>query len=67
MLGANPSPHVGKADKILAEIGTEIRDKDTFRINDVGVFLVNRTRQYLIPISAEKALIEQDAPFAVHV
>lgn len=38
MLGANPSPHVGKADKILAEIGTEIRDKDTFRINDVGVF-----------------------------
>ncbi len=38
MLGANPSPSVGKADKILAEIGMEIRGKDTFHINDVGVF-----------------------------
>lgn len=38
MLGANPSPHIGKADKILAEIGKEIRGEDTFRINDVGVF-----------------------------
>ena len=38
MLGANPSPSVGKADKILAEIGREIRGEDTFHINDVGVF-----------------------------
>lgn len=38
MLGANPSPRIGKADKILAEIGKEIRGEDTFRINDVGVF-----------------------------
>ena len=38
MLGANPSPQVGKADKILAEIGKEIRGEDTFHINDVGVF-----------------------------
>lgn len=38
MLGANPSPSVGKADKILAEIGKEIRGEDTFHINDVGVF-----------------------------
>ena len=38
MLGANPSPQVGKADKILAEIGQEIRGKDTFHINDVGIF-----------------------------
>lgn len=38
MLGANPSPSVGKADKILAEIGREIRSEDTFHINDVGVF-----------------------------
>jgi len=38
MLGANPSPSIGKADKVLAEIGREIRGKDTFHINDVGVF-----------------------------
>jgi len=38
MLGANPSPRVGKADEILAEIGREIRGKDTFHINDVAVF-----------------------------
>jgi cholesterol oxidase len=38
MLGANPSPQVGKADRILAEIGKEIRGQDTFHINDVGVF-----------------------------
>jgi len=38
MLGANPSPQVGKADKILAEIGQEIRGEDTFHINDVAVF-----------------------------
>jgi len=38
MLGANPSPRVGKADEILAEIGREIRGEDTFHINDVGVF-----------------------------
>jgi cholesterol oxidase len=38
MLGANPSPSVGKADEILAEIGREIRGEDTFHINDVGVF-----------------------------
>jgi cholesterol oxidase len=38
MLGANPSPSVGKADKMLAEIGKEIRGEDTFHINDVGVF-----------------------------
>ena len=38
MLGPNPSPQVGKADEILAEIGKEIRGEDTFHINDVGVF-----------------------------
>jgi cholesterol oxidase len=38
MLGANPSPSIGRADKILAEIGKEIRGEDTFHINDVGVF-----------------------------
>jgi cholesterol oxidase len=38
MLGANPSPTVGKADEILAEIGREIRGEDTFHLNDVGVF-----------------------------
>ena len=38
MLGAIPTPRVGKADRILAEIGNEIRGKDTFHINEVGVF-----------------------------
>ena len=38
MLGVNPSPRVGKADEILAEIGREIRGEDTFHINEVGVF-----------------------------
>ena len=38
ILGPNPSPQVGKADEILAEIGKEIRGQDTFHINDVGVF-----------------------------
>lgn len=38
MLGATPCPSVGKADKILAEIGREIRGQDSFHINDVGVF-----------------------------
>jgi cholesterol oxidase len=38
MLGVNPSPRVGKADEILAEVGREIRGEDTFHINDVGVF-----------------------------
>ncbi len=38
MLGATPSPSVGRADEILREIGQEIRGEDTFHINDVGVF-----------------------------
>jgi len=38
MLGANPSPQVGKADKLLQEVGKEIRGKDTFHKNDVGIF-----------------------------
>jgi cholesterol oxidase len=38
MLGATPCPSVGEADKILAEIGREIRGEDTLHINDVGVF-----------------------------
>jgi len=38
MLGANPSPTVGRADRILREIGREIRGEDTFHVNDVGVF-----------------------------
>jgi cholesterol oxidase len=38
MLGAALCPSVGKADEILAEIGKEIRGKDTFHINEVGVF-----------------------------
>ncbi len=38
MLGANPSPQVGVADRILREVGKEIRGVDTFHKNDVGIF-----------------------------
>ncbi|MBU0990966.1 MAG: GMC family oxidoreductase N-terminal domain-containing protein [Proteobacteria bacterium] len=38
MLGANPSPQVGIADKYLQEVGRELRQKDTFHKNDVGIF-----------------------------
>lgn len=38
MLGANPSPQVGIADKCLQEVGKELRGKDTFHKNDVGIY-----------------------------
>ena len=38
MLGANPSPQIGKADKCLREVGKELRGEDTFHINDVGIY-----------------------------
>jgi cholesterol oxidase len=38
MLGANPSPQVGIADKCLREVGIELRGEDTFHRNDVGIF-----------------------------
>ena len=38
MLGANPSPQIGKADKCLREVGRDIRGEDTFHKNDVGIF-----------------------------
>jgi cholesterol oxidase len=38
MLGANPSPQIGIADKCLREVGIELRGKDTFHKNDVGIF-----------------------------
>lgn len=38
MLGANPSPQVGRADRVLREVGKELCGEDTFHINDVGVF-----------------------------
>ena len=38
MLGATPSPQVGRADGCLREVGREIRGEDTFHMNDVGVF-----------------------------
>ncbi len=38
MLGATPSPSVGKADELLAKIGRELRGEDTFHINEVGVY-----------------------------
>jgi len=38
MLGANPSPQVGVADKCLREVGIDLRGEDTFHKNDVGIF-----------------------------
>ena len=38
MLGANPSPQIGIADKHLRAVGIELRGEDTFHRNDVGVF-----------------------------
>lgn len=38
MLGATPSPGVGRTDELLREIGRELRGKDTFRVHDVGVY-----------------------------
>jgi len=38
MLGSNPSPQVGVADKCLQEVGIELTGKDTFHKNDVGIF-----------------------------
>ncbi len=38
MLGANPSPQVGAADRCLREVGIEMRGRDTFHKNDVGIF-----------------------------
>jgi len=38
MLGANPSPQIGEADRSLREVGIEMTGKDTFHKNDVGIF-----------------------------
>jgi cholesterol oxidase len=38
MLGANVSPHVGKADLLLQEVGREMTGQDTFHKNEVGIF-----------------------------
>jgi len=38
MLGANPSPQIGVADKCLREVGIELRGEDTFHKNEVGIF-----------------------------
>jgi cholesterol oxidase len=38
MLGANPSPQIGAADRCLREVGKDLRGEDTFHINDVGIF-----------------------------
>ncbi len=38
MLGAVDCPSVGNADRILREVGKELRGEDTFHINPVGVF-----------------------------
>jgi len=41
ILGANPSPQIGIADKYLREVGIEMRGEDTFHKNDVGIFFWN--------------------------
>ncbi len=45
MLGANPSPTVGRADRLLREVGIEMRGEDTFHKNDVGVFFGEPRRE----------------------
>ncbi|HSG49187.1 MAG TPA: GMC family oxidoreductase N-terminal domain-containing protein, partial [Longimicrobiales bacterium] len=38
MLGATPSPGVGRTDELLRSIGRDLRGEDTFRVHDVGVY-----------------------------
>jgi cholesterol oxidase len=38
ILGSNPSPQVGRADECLRQVGIDMRGKDTFHKNDVGIF-----------------------------
>jgi cholesterol oxidase len=38
MLGARPSPQIGRADQCLREVGIEMRGVDTFHKNDVGIY-----------------------------
>lgn len=38
MLGATPSKVITKADRILKECAAEIGKKDTFHVNDVGIY-----------------------------
>ena len=38
MLGANPSPKSGSPTECLREVGIDMRGKDTFHKNDVGIF-----------------------------
>ncbi len=38
MLGANPSPYVGEADRCLRQVGIDMRGDDTFHQNDVGIY-----------------------------
>ena len=38
MLGATPSPQIGRADQCLREVGIEMRGQDTFHKNEVGIF-----------------------------
>jgi cholesterol oxidase len=38
MLGATPSPRVGHADEVLRKVGIDLRGRDTFHRNDVGVY-----------------------------
>jgi cholesterol oxidase len=38
MLGVVRCPGIGNSDKVLREVGLEVRGEDSFHINDVGVF-----------------------------
>jgi len=38
MLGANPSSRTGRTDEMLRDVGKELRQEDTFHINDVAVY-----------------------------
>ncbi len=67
MLGANPSPQIGIADKYLREVGIELRGKDTFHKNDVGIFFGTPIERFRTPISTAKGLNARDALFAALV
>ncbi len=45
MLGATPSPTIGEADRVLAEINKEITGTDTFHINNVGILFGEKPDQ----------------------
>lgn len=38
MLGATPSPGVGRSDQVLREVSRDMTGRDAFRVHDLGIF-----------------------------